>query len=48
MKKVISEKAIQSLASKTMVLDKYSDISLTELGLKLVYELFRNRDIKND
>lgn len=41
MQKVTSEKAIQSLARKNVVLDQYGDVSLTELGLRVVDELFR-------
>jgi hypothetical protein len=41
MQKVTSEKAIQSLVGKKVVLDQYGDVSLTELGLRVVDELFR-------
>ena len=41
MQKVTSEKVIQSLAEKEIVFDKYGDLSLSELGLRAVDELFR-------
>ncbi|DAB34823.1 MAG TPA: hypothetical protein CFH82_03675 [Sulfurospirillum sp. UBA12182] len=46
MQKVTSEKAIQSLISKKIVLDQFGDVSLTELGLKVVDELFREGNNK--
>lgn len=41
MQKVTSEKAIQALVTKKMVLDQYGDVNLTEFGLKIVDKLFR-------
>ena len=46
MQKVTSEKAIQSLVSKIIVLDEYGEVSLTELGLRVVDELFREGNNK--
>lgn len=41
MQKVTSEKAIQSLVGKKVLLEHYDNVSLTALGLKVVDELFR-------
>ncbi len=41
MQKVTAEKAIQSLVGRKVVLEKYGDVSLTELGLKVVDKLFK-------
>ncbi|KFL34040.1 MULTISPECIES: hypothetical protein [unclassified Sulfurospirillum] len=42
-KKVTSEKAIQSLVAKKIILDNFGDVGLTELGLRVVDELFREK-----
>lgn len=41
MQKVTAEKAIHSLVGRKVVLDQYGEVSLTELGLRVVDELFR-------
>ena len=41
MQKVTAEKAIQTLVGRKVVLEKYGEVSLTELGLRVVDKLFK-------